>query len=226
MACPGHYSTDRTAFFSCGFVVASSKVTRQPWRSLDEAAAEPEAADAGAGGPAHGAQLLDDAAAERIAALEDARSAADAVIAEVTRLKLSVPSSGIPRPEVAAALLAHREASGRWNARKVLAVLAEKYPPAASGDAAGAAGGDACRVAANAGLADAFGALASAAEDHWKRNTFNTAAKAIRLWPTAIVKGKELSEGPRKVKGVGASCAKLIDEYLKTGTIAPKPAEK
>ena len=55
-----------------------------------------------------------------------------------------------------------------------------------------------------------------------KRNTFNTAAKAIRLWPTAVLKGKELSEGPRKVKGVGASCAKLIDEFIKTGKIEPK----
>jgi DNA polymerase/3'-5' exonuclease PolX len=37
-----------------------------------------------------------------------------------------------------------------------------------------------------------------------------------------VLKGKELSEGPRKVKGVGASCAKLIDEFIKTGKIEPK----
>ena len=227
IACPGHYSDDRAKFFSCNFVAPATGLKRAPWRSLDEAAPAGEAAggDAGgeAGGAASGAALLDDATAARIAALTDARAAADAVLAEVARLKLSVPSAGLPRQDVAAALLAHRDtASGQWDARKVLAVFAEKYPPAAAFDAGGAGGDASCRVAANAGLADAFAKLAEAADDHWKRNTFTAAAKAIRLWPTAILKGKELSEGPRKVKGVGASCAKLIDEYIKTGAIPPK----
>ena len=231
ISCPGHFNEDRSKFFGCNFVAPATALKRAPWRSLDEAAPAGEAGgDAGidAGGAASAAALLDDATAARIAEMSDVRAAADAVLAEVARLKLSVPSAGLPRQDVGAVLLANRDsATGKWDARKVLAVFAEKYPAAVSfdaGGAGGAAGGDAsCRVAANAALAEAFTALADAADDHWKRNTFTTAAKAIRLWPTAIAKGKELSEGPRKVKGVGASCAKLIDEFIKTGAIAPAP---
>ena len=232
ISCPGHYSDDSSKFFSCNFVAPATGLKRAPWRSLDEAAPEGEAAEGAAGGDAaSGAALLDDATAERIAVMTDVRAAVDAVLAEVVRLKLTVPSAGLPRQDVGAALLATRDAaSGRLDPRKVLATFAEKYPPAVAfdaGGAGGAGGGDAsCRVAANAGLAEAFSKLAEAADDHWKRNTFTAAAKAIRLWPTAIVKGKELSEGPRKVKGVGASCAKLIDEYIKTGAIPPKEPGK
>ena len=230
ISCPGHFNVDRSKFFGCNFVAPATGLKRAPWRSLEEAAPEGEAAggDAGgdAGGAASGAALLDDATAARIAEMSDVRAAADAVLAEVARLKLSVPSAGLPRQDVGAALLANRDAAGKWDARKVLAVFAERYPAAVSfdaGGAGGAGGGDASyRVAANAAMAAAFSALAEGADDSWKRNTFTTAAKAIRLWPTAIVKGKELSEGPRKVKGVGASCAKLIDEYIKNGAFPPK----
>ena len=192
VSCPGHYSEDRAAFFACNFVAAASKVKRAPWRSLDEKAAD-AGPDAAASAPQP--ELIDDATAARIAALPEPRAAVDAVLAEVTRLKLSVPATANPRTEIGAAMLAHRDAlTGAWDARKVLAVLAEKYPPAVGvagegGEDGAAGGGDSnCRVAANDGLADAFFALASAADDHWKRNTFNTAVSALEIAVAALLR--------------------------------------
>ena len=185
VSCPGHYSDDRAAYFACNFVAAASKVKRAPWRSLDEAAAADAAGGDAAAAAAAQPELIDDATAARIAALPEPRAAVDAVLAEVTRLKLSVPATANPRTEIGAAMLAHRDGlTGAWNARKVLAVLAEKYPPkvGAEGGEEGAAGGgdSSCRVAANDGLADAFIALASAADDHWCVRGMDVAAR-VRL---------------------------------------------
>jgi hypothetical protein len=77
-------------------------------------------------------------------------------------------------------------------------------------------------VGANDALANSFDAIAAEADDAFKRNTFKLCAGAIRTWPTAIKKGTELSAGPKKVKGIGASCAKLIDGFIRDGKFPPK----
>ena len=103
---------------------------------------------------------------------------------------------------------------GGWDIPAVFASLAEKHPPAAAGASLAGA-----RCADNEPLAKAFDVCAATTEDAFKRNTFNLCARAIRLWPTKILKGKELSEGARKVKGIGKSCQIMIDEFITTGKL-------
>jgi len=74
-------------------------------------------------------------------------------------------------------------------------------------------------ISYNDKLADIFDKLASYEEDSHKRNAYRTAADAIYALPFKVKSGEELSKGPKKVKGVGKSIAKTIDEFLKTGKV-------
>jgi DNA polymerase/3'-5' exonuclease PolX len=56
--------------------------------------------------------------------------------------------------------------------------------------------------------------LAHEEEDHFKSMAYKKAAQAIDLLNFTVTNGKELSEGPKKVKGIGKSIAKKIDEFL------------
>ncbi len=68
-------------------------------------------------------------------------------------------------------------------------------------------------------LADVFDKLASYEEDPHKRNAYRTAADTIHALPFKVTSGQELSKGPKKVKGIGKSIAKTIDEFLETGKV-------
>ena len=74
-------------------------------------------------------------------------------------------------------------------------------------------------VSYNDKLADIFDKLASYEEDSHKRNAYRTAADTIYTLPFKVKSGEELSKGPKKVKGIGKSIAKTIDEFLKTGKV-------
>jgi DNA polymerase/3'-5' exonuclease PolX len=56
--------------------------------------------------------------------------------------------------------------------------------------------------------------LAHEEEDHFKSMAYKKAAQAIDLLNFTVTNGKELSEGPKKVKGIGKSIAKKIDNFL------------
>jgi DNA polymerase/3'-5' exonuclease PolX len=56
--------------------------------------------------------------------------------------------------------------------------------------------------------------LAHEEEDHFKSMAYKKAAQAIDLLNFTVTNGKELSEGPKKVKGIGKSIAKKIDDFL------------
>ena len=56
--------------------------------------------------------------------------------------------------------------------------------------------------------------LAHEEEDKFKSMAYKKAARAIDLLNFTVTNGKELSEGPKKVKGIGKSIAKKIDEFL------------
>ena len=56
--------------------------------------------------------------------------------------------------------------------------------------------------------------LAHEEEDHFKSMAYKKAAQAIDTLNFTVTNGKELSEGPKKVKGIGKSIAKKIDDFL------------
>ena len=56
--------------------------------------------------------------------------------------------------------------------------------------------------------------LAHEEEDHFKSMAYKKAAQAIDTLNFTVTNGKELSEGPKKVKGIGKSIAKKIDNFL------------
>ena len=56
--------------------------------------------------------------------------------------------------------------------------------------------------------------LAHEEEDKFKSMAYKKAARAIDLLNFTVTNGKELSEGPKKVKGIGKSIAKKIDDFL------------
>lgn len=67
----------------------------------------------------------------------------------------------------------------------------------------------------NEKIAAALDALVS--DNEYKTMAFRNAADAVRQIKGLITSGKELSEGPKKVKGVGKGIGKMIDEFLSTG---------
>ena len=56
--------------------------------------------------------------------------------------------------------------------------------------------------------------LAHEEEDHFKSVAYKKAAQSIDTLNFTVTNGKELSEGPKKVKGIGKSIAKKIDDFL------------
>jgi DNA polymerase/3'-5' exonuclease PolX len=74
-------------------------------------------------------------------------------------------------------------------------------------------------VSYNPDLTDVFDKLASCEQDSHKRNAYRTAADAINNLTFKVTSGVELSKGPKKVKGIGKSTAKIIDEFLTTGKV-------
>ena len=74
-------------------------------------------------------------------------------------------------------------------------------------------------VSYNPKLVDVFDKLASYEQDSHKRDAYRTAADAIHDLDFKVTSGVELSKGPKKVKGIGKSTAKIIDEFLDTGKV-------
>ena len=74
-------------------------------------------------------------------------------------------------------------------------------------------------VSYNNELVDIFDKLASLEDDSHKRNAYRTVGDAIQSLPFKVKSGEELSKGPKKVKGIGKSAAKIIDEFLETGKV-------
>ena len=52
-----------------------------------------------------------------------------------------------------------------------------------------------------------------------RRYVYKNAAESISKLDYAVTNGNELAMGPKKVHGIGKGVARLIDEYLKSGTM-------
>ena len=74
-------------------------------------------------------------------------------------------------------------------------------------------------VSYNHELVDIFDKLASYEQDPHKRNAYRTVGDALHALPFKVTSGVELAKGPEKVKGIGKSAAKIIDEFLETGKV-------
>ena len=74
-------------------------------------------------------------------------------------------------------------------------------------------------VSYNHEIVDIFDKLASYEEDPHKRNAYRTIGDALHALPYKVTSGQELAKGPDKVKGLGKSAAKIIDEFLATGKV-------
>src|SRR6056300_1652038 len=71
----------------------------------------------------------------------------------------------------------------------------------------------------NQELADIFDSLCYHETDEFKKAAYDDAAYAISKLTFKVTSGEELSEGPKKVPGIGKGIAKKIDEFLDTGKI-------
>jgi DNA polymerase/3'-5' exonuclease PolX len=74
-------------------------------------------------------------------------------------------------------------------------------------------------VSYNHELVDIFDKLASYEQDSHKRNAYRTIGDGLHALPFKVTSGEELAKGPEKVKGIGKSAAKIIDEFLETGKV-------
>ena len=76
-----------------------------------------------------------------------------------------------------------------------------------------------CTFVTNDNIADKLELLAQVQENPHKSETYEKAADAIRKLTFEVTNGTEISQGPRKVPGVGKGIANKIDEYIATGEI-------
>ena len=79
--------------------------------------------------------------------------------------------------------------------------------------------GNSCTFATNDNIADKLESLAQVQENPHKSETYEKAADAIRKLTFEVTNGTEISQGPRKVPGIGKGIANKIDEYIATGEI-------
>jgi len=66
----------------------------------------------------------------------------------------------------------------------------------------------------NAPLVRHFDKLAREEEDYFKSVAYKKAARAIEALNFKVTNGDELAQGPKKVKGIGKSIARKIDDFL------------
>jgi len=66
----------------------------------------------------------------------------------------------------------------------------------------------------NAPLVRHFDKLAREEEDYFKSVAYKKAARAIEALNFKVTNGEELAQGPKKVKGIGKSIARKIDDFL------------
>lgn len=72
----------------------------------------------------------------------------------------------------------------------------------------------------NADLCDMLHNLADETDDKFKRKAYIRAANSVYELPYRITSGKAISQGPKKVPGVGKSIAAKIDDFLtKTNSV-------
>lgn len=74
-------------------------------------------------------------------------------------------------------------------------------------------------ISYNSELADVIDSLAYYEKDEHKSAAYDHAANIIDQLPFKVTSGAELAKGPKKVKGIGKSIAKIIDEFLTTGKV-------
>jgi len=79
--------------------------------------------------------------------------------------------------------------------------------------------GNSCTFVTNDNIADELELLAQVQENPHKSETYEKAADAIRKLTFEVTNGTEISQGPRKVPGIGKGIANKIDEYIATGEI-------
>ena len=79
--------------------------------------------------------------------------------------------------------------------------------------------GNSCTFVTNDNIADKLELLAQVQENPHKSETYEKAADAIRKLTFEVTNGTEISQGPRKVPGIGKGIANKIDEYIATGEI-------
>ena len=79
--------------------------------------------------------------------------------------------------------------------------------------------GNSCTFVTNDNIADKLELLAQVQENLHKSETYEKAADAIRKLTFEVTNGTEISQGPRKVPGIGKGIANKIDEYIATGEI-------
>jgi DNA polymerase/3'-5' exonuclease PolX len=72
-------------------------------------------------------------------------------------------------------------------------------------------------VSTNEEIAWHLDKLASSNDDPHKVRTYSKAAQGIRGLDFEVTHGAEISQGPRKVPGIGKSIANKIDKFLQTG---------
>lgn len=71
----------------------------------------------------------------------------------------------------------------------------------------------------NDNIAEKLELLAQVQENEHKSEAYEKAADAIRKLNFEVTNGTEISQGPRKVPGIGKGIANKIDEYIVTGKI-------
>lgn len=79
--------------------------------------------------------------------------------------------------------------------------------------------GNSCTFVTNDNIAEKLELLAQVQENDHKSEAYEKAADAIRKLKFEVTNGTEISQGPRKVPGVGKGIANKIDEYIATGEI-------
>jgi len=79
--------------------------------------------------------------------------------------------------------------------------------------------GNSCTFVTNDNISDKLESLAQVQENDHKSETYEKAADAIRKLTFEVTNGTEISQGPRKVPGIGKGIANKIDEYIATGEI-------
>ena len=75
------------------------------------------------------------------------------------------------------------------------------------------------KFATNENIAEELYALSREEENVHKSEAYKKAAEAIRKLDFEVTNGTEISQGPRKVPGIGKGIANKIDEYVVTGQI-------
>ena len=220
--CGGFFDKESDYRRNCPFKSAANELKRDPWvlcaEDSREVVKDPNA------NASSGKSLISDAAFG-IPPGSTMRQAVLMLYSQAQKEGIALPEDNSTKQKIGANYMCHdsRKDDGSADGRALLVELASSYGTVTANKEAKDARAAACGNPKNAGMLECFTEILhlqkQAGVKGFKLGSLHTIISFLGQTEEEVTEGKKYSKGKGKIKGVGASTADKINQYVATGTM-------